>query len=344
MKENFILIDFLYINSGGGKKILETILYRLSEKYDLDNYFFLFDSRLKLNKSFNNLKYYSKIKASEGIRKSFYKKNKNIFSSVFCMSNVPPPIKLDVNVTIYFHNDLFLEPLASNLKFKLRMLNLIKKYYILINNKKQYSWIVQTELMKYKVEKSLNIKPNKISTLPIFNVEGNYIGNKEKNKFLYVSNFSKHKNHFNLFKAFIDASSNLEDRVELHLTIDKSIYEVSFYANTKLPENLRIINHGELNHNDLSKLYASSEYFIFPSLNESFGLPLVESVSMGCKVIASELEYVKQVIRPSLTFNPNSVKSISESIISAVCDEQKDSKIIIENKIDTFVEYLSKNV
>ena len=128
---NFILIDFLYINSGGGKKILETILYKLSEKNDLDNYFFLFDSRLKLNKSFNNLKYYSKIKASESRRKSFYKKNKNNFSLVFCMSNVPPPIKLDVDVSVYFHNDLLLEPLASNLKLKLRMLNLIKKYYIL---------------------------------------------------------------------------------------------------------------------------------------------------------------------------------------------------------------------
>ena len=60
MKENFILIDFLYINSGGGKKILETILYRLSENY-LNNYFFLFDSRLKLSKSFDDVKNYLKI-------------------------------------------------------------------------------------------------------------------------------------------------------------------------------------------------------------------------------------------------------------------------------------------
>tara|TARA_B100000989_G_scaffold214088_1_gene162769 strand:+ start:29071 stop:30108 length:1038 start_codon:yes stop_codon:yes gene_type:complete len=343
MKENFILIDFLYINSGGGKKILETILYRLSENY-LNNYFFLFDSRLKLSKSFDDVKNYLKIEPSERSRKSFYKKNKNIFSSVFCMSNVPPPIKLKVNVFVYFHNDLLLKPLASNLKLKFRMFNLIKKYYILINNKAEYSWIVQTKLMKSKVEKSLNIKSNKISVLPIFSLEGNYSVSKEKNKFLYVSNFSKHKNHFNLFKAFIDASYHFKDRVELHLTIDKSIYGASFYANTKLPENLKIVNHGELNYNDLSKLYASSEYFIFPSLNESFGLPLVESVNMGCKVIASELEYVKQVINPSLTFNPNLVKSISVSIIRAVREEQKASKIIIENKIDTFIEYLSKNV
>ena len=47
---------------------------------------------------------------------------------------------------------------------------------------------------------------------------------------------------------------------------------------------------------------------------------------------------------PSLTFNPNLVKSISVSIIRAVREEQKASKIIIENKIDTFIEYLSKNV
>ena len=59
------------------------------------------------------------------------------------------------------------------------------------------------KLMKSKVEKSLNIKSNKISILPIFNIEDNYTVNKEKNKFLYVSNFSKHKNHFNFLKLLL---------------------------------------------------------------------------------------------------------------------------------------------
>ena len=256
------------------------------------------------------------------------------------MSNVPPPIKLDVNVTIYFHNDLLLEPLVSNLKFKFRMLNLIKKHYILKNNKTDYSWIVQTKLMKSKVEKSLNIKSNKISILPIFNVEDNYIGNKEKINSCMCQTFQNIKIIL-IFLKLLLMQAYLEDRVELHLTIDESICGI-FLCKYKIARKPSNYYHGELNHNDLTKLYASSEYFIFPSLNESFGLPWLNQSAWD--VIASELEYVKQVIRPSLTFNPNLVKSISKSIISAVCEEQKDSEIIIENKIDTFVKYLSKNV
>ena len=37
----------------------------------------------------------------------------------------------------------------------------------------------------------------------------------------------------------------------------------------------------DLDFNDLKKLYTKSEYLIFPSLNESFGLPLIESIQFN---------------------------------------------------------------
>ena len=43
-------------------------------------------------------------------------------------------------------------------------------------------------------------------------------------------------------------------------------------------------------------------FLIYPSLNESLGMPLVEAVLSKCKVIASDLNYVDQVIIPSLKF------------------------------------------
>ena len=80
---------------------------------------------------------------------------------------------------------------------------------------------------------------------------------------------------------------------------------------------------------------------IFSSLFESFGLPLIESTNHGCKVIASDLPYVHEIIRPSLTFDPYLVESISDSILKALeIDNLPETKVLVENKLDNFVEFI----
>ena len=83
------------------------------------------------------------------------------------MSNVPPPIKFNKNVFIYFHNDLLINPLRTNLDIIDRGFNLMKKLYIKFLNNKSYKWIVQTKLMKKNLSNSFSINPNKIKIFPI---------------------------------------------------------------------------------------------------------------------------------------------------------------------------------
>jgi glycosyltransferase involved in cell wall biosynthesis len=61
-------------------------------------------------------------------------------------------------------------------------------------------------------------------------------------------------------------------------------------------------------------LYSSSSALIYPSLFESFGLPLVEANQYGLPIIASELDYVRDILDPEETFDPNSAKSIYRSV------------------------------
>ena len=110
MKKNkkIILVDAIYINSGGGKVLLEYLIDYLSKKKI--EVFYLFDSRLDLDISVKTEN--SVLNPSESERKNFYKRlNKKNFHSVLCFGNIPPPIKLDTNVYIYFHNELLLDPL-----------------------------------------------------------------------------------------------------------------------------------------------------------------------------------------------------------------------------------------
>ena len=79
----------------------------------------------------------------------------------------------------------------------------------------------------------------------------------------------------------------------------------------------------------------NTKFLIFPSLRESFGLPLIEGVQFNCKIITSDFNFVNELITPSYIFNPNNEKSISE-VISLALSNKKHPKpsIKIKNSID----------
>ena len=337
-----ILFDSVYVHNGGGKEILDLVINYICE-HELESYFlFLLDRRYSVPSHIEKKLEFLKISSSEKGRKNFYKKN--FFQFYFCFSNIPPPVNSVKNASIYFHNDLFLNPTKSNLGFITIIKNLIKKFYIISKTKKNYDWCVQTELMKKKLNNIYGIENKKIHVLPIFD-SNKIISKKTNNSFVYVCNSSKHKNHKRLMDAFIEASVKFGGKLHLKLTLSKNDFNKSVYNITNTPSNLLIQNIGILSKKKLSSLYLESKFLIFPSLNESLGLPLIEAVNRGCFVIASDKKYVREVVNPSIFFNPYSSASISEAIIKSVSNKSiKKSELIIENKIDTFIKYLMSHV
>lgn len=53
---------------------------------------------------------------------------------------------------------------------------------------------------------------------------------------------------------------------------------------------------GIIPHNDLLRLYKAVDALVFPSTIETFGLPLIEAASMGKPIIASDLDYAREVL------------------------------------------------
>jgi glycosyltransferase involved in cell wall biosynthesis len=331
-----ILIDALYINSFGGRSILELLVKRILGREV--KYHFIFDSRLKFNliqkiKSSD----YTFVEASHKKRKEFYLRRINNFSCILCLSNVPPPIQTSVKTYIYFHNILLLKPLHWPIHIKNRVINLLKFFYIKCYNLESYNWIVQTSHTRKLLLESIKIKNDRIHTYPILSKKNILINqiNKSKN-FVYISSSVSHKNHERLLKAFILAANKTIKQIKLHLTIDEGKLSKKIY-----PNNLKIECHGTLSEDGVNELYNSCEFLIYPSLVESFGLPLIEATNHGCKVIASDLPYVHEIIRPSLTFDPYLVESISDSILKALeIDNLPETKVLVENKLDSFIDFL----
>tara|TARA_X000000950_G_scaffold38655_2_gene41288 strand:+ start:19092 stop:20111 length:1020 start_codon:yes stop_codon:yes gene_type:complete len=331
-----ILIDAVYINSFGGKTILELILEKIINSRT--SYHVLFDSRLgsKYLDIVNN-KDYTIVIARHKNRKHFYLKNINKFSSILCLSNIPPPTYSSVKTSIFFHNSLLLNPFIHEISFKNRLINFFKFIYIKYHNQKDYNWVVQTPYIYKLLLDSLKINLEQVSICPIIKKESE-LNRTEKavNNFVYVSSGVSHKNHIRLIKAFIKTANTTDKEIKLHLTLNKEEL-----LKKKHPNNLKVEFHGTISAEDVNELYNSCEFAIYPSLVESFGLPLIEAANHDCKVIASDLPYVHEIIEPSLTFDPYSIESISNAILKAMETKNlPETKVLVENKLDNFIEFI----
>ena len=332
-----ILLDAVYIHNYGGKSILDLLIRFLIHKNLIDSFYFLLDSRYK--NSFKLGSKYKYINPNENGRRIFYKKNKSCFSSILCLANVPPPIKIKSPVLIYFHNDLLINYNEANLGLKSKLLFFLKFSYIRYKPQETYHWSVQTDIMKKKIFDRGFIKEDKIKIFPIYEDTRPSSSKKEKNTFIYVSNSMPHKNIENLILAFVDLSQKINYEIQLNLTsLKKDFIKIDF----KRQKNLKIFWHGEIEKNKLETIYKKCEFLIYPSLKESFGLPLIEAIQHNCKILASDLPYVHEIIEPSLVFNPNCYKDISKTINLAIHSEKlKESKIKIKNKLPEMINYLT---
>ncbi|MDC0886625.1 glycosyltransferase [Altererythrobacter sp.] len=133
-------------------------------------------------------------------------------------------------------------------------------------------------------------------------------------EFLYVSDGPAHKNHKRLFDAWkLLGAQGLYPSlaVTLHPERDSALASmVGELANA----GLRIYDLGQIPHTEVMFAYSKARALIFPSYAESFGIPLLEAAGAGLPILASELDYVRDVCEPVETFDPFSSRSIARAI------------------------------
>ena len=81
--------------------------------------------------------------------------------------------------------------------------------------------------------------------------------------------------------------------------------------------------------NILCTLYSSCTLFVFPSIEEGFGLPVLEAMTCGAPVIASNTTSIPEVIGlEEAMFNPFDVEDISRKIRQALTDKNFRTRLI----------------
>ena len=172
---------------------------------------------------------------------------------------------------------------------------------------------IRDEIIKYYrvLPSKVSVTYNGISAQMMAERRGRGI---EKEKIiLAVGTFSKRKNHQNLVKAFLE--SRIKDEYQLVIIGDRN----KVFAETGIDENLltreNIKIYERLSSEELIGMYAKAEILVSLSVYEGFGIPVLEGLYSGCKVICSDISVYRELYNGYATFcDPNDLESISATL------------------------------
>lgn len=93
------------------------------------------------------------------------------------------------------------------------------------------------------------------------------------------------------------------------------------------------ILHFEIHDEILSVLYHNARAFVFPSLYEGFGIPILEAFASNCPVISSDAGALPEVAdSAAVYFDPRDSESIAESVGKVIYDETYRRQLIAEGE------------
>ena len=135
---------------------------------------------------------------------------------------------------------------------------------------------------------------------------------------LYVGSNKPHKNLPRLATAY--ASLPAADRLPLVIAghWDPRYPEARQRAAAR-PGRVHLI--GGVAQTDLAALYAGAAFFVFPSLEEGFGLPVLEAMACGTPVLCADLPVLREVGGDAaLYFDPHQAEAIAAALERALSD------------------------
>lgn len=142
---------------------------------------------------------------------------------------------------------------------------------------------------------------------------------------MYAGGFDARKNIGALIRAFALLPDVLRRAHQLVIVGDVAAPERDVLANLTMEVGLganEMVFTGYVPDGDLVKLYNLCALYVFPSLQEGFGLPVLEAMSSGAIVIGSNTSSLPEVIgREDALFDPRSDSAIAAKMVTALTDD-----------------------
>lgn len=140
----------------------------------------------------------------------------------------------------------------------------------------------------------------------------------KKNKYiLAMADFAPRKNIKNTLKAFSLIQGKVPPNLRLKVITTNQIAKERINLEAKRLNIARSVDVLEnINDKHLATMYRNAECFVYPSLYEGFGLPILEAMASGCPVVTSDFGAMKEISGgAAVLVNPKDPGSISAAIV-----------------------------
>jgi glycosyltransferase involved in cell wall biosynthesis len=156
---------------------------------------------------------------------------------------------------------------------------------------------------------------------------------------LYVGYLSKFKSVDLLICAISELRSELPN-MKLHIVGSGNQTELELLAKKKQVEKV-VVFHGKTNPEAVPLYYRSADFCVFPSRRDSAGLTLLEAMSSGAPVIASNRGGTPEIItqgKNGILFEPDDANALPEALLSLSQDSDLRKKLS-SNALKTAANY-----
>jgi glycosyltransferase involved in cell wall biosynthesis len=150
----------------------------------------------------------------------------------------------------------------------------------------------------------------------------------------YLGRIERKKNIPNLIESFGLLQKTVPD-INLVLTgassfgSDEVDYMISEYGLDR-----KVIKTGWVDEADLPSIFSQATAFVFPSLHEGFGIPLLEAMACGIPIAASTAEAIVEVCGNAASyFDPRDIKSMADGISRVITDQALRDDLIERGRI-----------
>ena len=149
-----------------------------------------------------------------------------------------------------------------------------------------------------------------------------------KKYLLYIGSRASYKNFYFFVQALIPLFN--ADKELFLMCTGEEFTEEEFFFLSKLGIANKV-KHVFVTEKNLAEVYLNSIAFVFPSLYEGFGMPILEAFACGCPVICSDSSSFPEIAgEAAIYFEPKSKQSIYQSISNLLNDDDLRKNMIIK--------------
>ena len=197
--------------------------------------------------------------------------------------------------------------------------------------------ITDSEFQRKEIIELLNVEPDNVSAMhlgvePKFktyseqatqNTLGKY-GLRYREYSLVVATLEPRKNFERLLQAFQQLPERIRLTYPLAIVGDKGWLSDEIHNTiSQLVQKREALRLGYVEEQDLPHLYSAATVFLYPSLYEGFGLPVLEAMACGTAVITSNISSIPEVTGNScVLIDPYSVEEILVAWSQLLEDEE----------------------